>query len=717
MATTPSPSTANAANFSYANYYSRRLERSIRRHEAKQKSPALILAREFFDDTSSPLASRLTHLSQRLKELMDTDDHASTRSQLAAAIFARAPSTFTDECGFLFEEMLEHRQQLWQRKQDGEMEEGDKEMVQEALYGAISSLGWVSYQLRTSFLSSLSGVTQRVIKEVIESDFETEGLLSQCLSWKDDVLLPFVQSIVDSKSFINDRWNDRLQYATYESFIHQRSAELFDLVTEYPESLPAVRELSAALDGTGRILYTSLAVEWRKALEKRLIHSGAQTSQIIDVYISTIKVLQQIDSSGELLAVVTKPVREYLRGREDTIRCIITSLTEEETGGDLYAELRRMDAKPLEETFDEEDDEVMPTFDWMPPPSILKRRGVISGRVGKVRAGDILSMLVGIYGSKELFVNEYRVMLADKLLSNLEYDTDKEVHNVELLKLRFGEASMRQCEVMVKDIDDSKRIHANICSTLNATTMSSDNPTVDSAIISHVFWPSLQKEEFENHTRIQSQLDSFANEYAKLKNPRRLVWMKQLGHVELELEVYEKDKDGHIESHLKEVKCTPAHATLLAHFEDKTRWSVEDLAIETNMPEEIVRKRMGFWINQRVIRETQGSYVLISVHDAKSTENSFIDHDDDDHEHAVSYGADQEEEMQAYESYIVGMLSNLGQISLEKIHTMLKTFVAGSDHKYDKTPQQLAVFLQQLCKEDKLECSPDGLYKLLKKRS
>jgi anaphase-promoting complex subunit 2 len=166
------------------------------------------------------------------------------------------------------------------------------------------------------------------------------------------------------------------------------------------------------------------------------------------------------------------------------------------------------------------------------------------------------------------------------------------------------------------------------------------------------------------------------------------------------------------------VKCTPAHATLLAHFEDSTFWTVENLAIETEMPDELVRKRMGFWINQRVVQEYRGGYSLVSAQDANASEQSFVDHEDDHDEHAVSFGADQEEEiLQVYESYIVGMLSNLGQIPLEKIHTMLKTFVAGSDHKYDKTPQQLAVFLQQLCKEEKLECSPDGLYKLLKKRS
>lgn len=59
-------------------------------------------------------------------------------------------------------------------------------------------------------------------------------------------------------------------------------------------------------------------------------------------------------------------------------------------------------------------------------------------------------MLVGIYGSKDLFVNEYRNMLADKLLNNLDYNTDKEVHNLELLKLRFGDLSLRTAEVMIK---------------------------------------------------------------------------------------------------------------------------------------------------------------------------------------------------------------------------------------------------------------------------
>lgn len=71
-------------------------------------------------------------------------------------------------------------------------------------------------------------------------------------------------------------------------------------------------------------------------------------------------------------------------------------------------------------------------------------------------------MVVDIYGSKELFVGEYRSLLADRLLHQLDFNPEKEIRNLELLKLRFGEMLLHNCEVMLKDISDSKRINANI---------------------------------------------------------------------------------------------------------------------------------------------------------------------------------------------------------------------------------------------------------------
>jgi len=61
---------------------------------------------------------------------------------------------------------------------------------------------------------------------------------------------------------------------------------------------------------------------------------------------------------------------------------------------------------------------------------------------------DIIGMLVDIYGSTDLFLNEYRSLLSDKLLALTSYQIDREVHNVELLKIRFGEVGYIMCRRM-----------------------------------------------------------------------------------------------------------------------------------------------------------------------------------------------------------------------------------------------------------------------------
>lgn len=48
---------------------------------------------------------------------------------------------------------------------------------------------------------------------------------------------------------------------------------------------------------------------------------------------------------------------------------------------------------------------------------------------------DILAMIVSLIGSKDQLVNEYRVMLAEKLLNKLDYDFDSEIRTLELLKV------------------------------------------------------------------------------------------------------------------------------------------------------------------------------------------------------------------------------------------------------------------------------------------
>jgi hypothetical protein len=46
----------------------------------------------------------------------------------------------------------------------------------------------------------------------------------------------------------------------------------------------------------------------------------------------------------------------------------------------------------------------------------------------KTTSGDIVSMLLNIYDTKEVFVKELQVILAERLLSSTEYNVEREVH-------------------------------------------------------------------------------------------------------------------------------------------------------------------------------------------------------------------------------------------------------------------------------------------------
>jgi len=63
--------------------------------------------------------------------------------------------------------------------------------------------------------------------------------------------------------------------------------------------------------------------------------------------------------------------------------------------------------------------------------------------------------------------------------------------------------------------------------------------------------------------------------------------------------------------------------------------------------------------------------------------------------------------------YVLGMLTNLESLPLQRIHNMLKMFVpaSGPDRGYDRTEHELQRFLHLLVDDGKLEHSA-GQYKI-----
>lgn len=187
-------------------------------------------------------------------------------------------------------------------------------------------------------------------------------------------------------------------------------------------------------------------------------------------------------------------------------------------------------------------------------------------------------MVVDIYGSKEVFVNEYRTLLADRLLNQLDFSPEKEIRNLELLKLRFDESLLHTCEVMLKDISDSKRINAHIHNDMNMETDaagSSDTGfTLSSLILSSQFWPAFKNETLELPPELKSVFDKYTKSYETYKGNRTLVWRPVTGRVDLEIEIGNKTLN---------LSVSPIHAVILYQFQAQSKHRTHYLVRSWNL--------------------------------------------------------------------------------------------------------------------------------------
>ncbi|GFY88470.1 anaphase-promoting complex/cyclosome 2 [Actinidia rufa] len=338
------------------------------------------------------------------------------------------------------------------------------------------------------------------------------------------------------------------------------------------------------------------------------------------------------------------------------------------------------------------------------------------------RKVDILGMIVSIIGSKDQLVNEYRVMLAEKLLNKSDYDIDAEIRTLELLKIHFGEISMQRCEIMLNDLIDSKRTNTNIKATINQPSQSGAGNNefsldiLSSTIISTNFWPPIQDEAFNIPKPVDQLLTDYAKRFNEIKTPRKLLWKKNLGAVKLELE---------FEDRSLQFTVTPVHASIIMQFQDQASWTSKNLSAAIGLPVDVLNRRISFWISKGILSESSGAdsndhtFTLVegTVDTSKAGANTGGCEEllvgDDDGERSVASVEDQlHKEMTVYEKFIIGMLTNFGSMALDRIHNTLKMFCV-ADPRYDKSLQQLQSFLSGLVSEEKLEIR-DEMY-ILKK--
>ncbi|EFQ99046.1 anaphase-promoting complex subunit 2 [Nannizzia gypsea CBS 118893] len=297
-----------------------------------------------------------------------------------------------------------------------------------------------------------------------------------------------------------------------------RISELFDIVVEWDASSGAIEDLKSYTTNPMTRLY--LSSMFNTAIFQRLLHPGASTVEILQLYISIIRALTQLDPRGVLLDRVARPIRRYLRERDDTVKVIVNGLladvseakdqenTDPNTLMELAIELTSARQASLRNDSGELDWDDM---NWVPDPV----DAVVDYKRSK--QSDVIGSMITLFDSKEVFVKELQDTLCGRLLSK-SGTFDQEVSVLELLKVRFGESALQACEVMLRDSLDSKRID-----TVIRTDKGLDQgPTTDihAKILSRLYWPELQEQEFKIPAEITSLQEKYSAGFESLKPSR-----------------------------------------------------------------------------------------------------------------------------------------------------------------------------------------------------
>ncbi|MCJ1281850.1 hypothetical protein MMC26_001173 [Xylographa opegraphella] len=477
-----------------------------------------------------------------------------------------------------------------------------------------------------------------------------------------------------------------------------RIKELFEIVVDWDNgSRGAIEDLKQYT--TTIAARSHLTNSFSSVLSQRLLQPGASTTEILQVYVCIIRAFAVLDPRGVLLDRLARPIRRYLRDRDDTAKIIVGGLLADETDDpgntdaliELAAELNK--ASNIASGDDDDGEMDWDDMNWVPDP-------IDAGpEYKKSKNHDVIGTLVSLFDTKDVFVKEFQNILGERLLQP-DLSFDKETRVLELLKIRFGDPPLQACEVMLKDILDSTRTDSLIHKKENLPSTAASAPTIHSKILSRLFWPTLNETTFSVPPAIAALQARYATAFEAIKPARKLTWLQALGTVTVEL---------HLGDRTVVEDILPWQASVIHAFHDThpspappVAKSVPDLAASLAMDPSLVLLALTFWARKLVLRETSpGVYSVLETlagrdRDASDAEQASLAAAQTSAASAAAAAARSAEElaaekMEEFWPYIVGMLTNQGAMNARRIVTMLKFAVPGG---FAYGPEELKDFLR-----------------------
>ena len=499
-----------------------------------------------------------------------------------------------------------------------------------------------------------------------------------------------------------------------------RTEELFSIVVEWDDTIHgAIEDLKIYVkDPTSR---ANLTNAFAGSLNRRLLQPGASTSEILQVYISIIRAFTLLDPRGVLLDRVARPVRRYLREREDTVSIVVSGLLanpEDSSNGpetlvDLAIEMSKQNSLTNDKEMDAELD--FDDMEWMPDPVDA------SPEFKKSKHFDVIGSLISLFESKEIFIKEFQSILGERLLRK-EHDFEREIRVLELLKLRFGEPSLQACEVMLRDILDSRRLDATIRKDQHPQAAPT-SPNLHTRILSHLYWPSLHADTFAIPPEITALQERYAGGFEHIKQSRKLTWLHALGQVTVHLEL----EDRTITEEVQTWQASVIYAFQPSSMDNPSAAisrSIPDLVESLGMSESLVHQAITFWVGKLVLKSLPSPpnpprtfAVLETLADEAAAQEGTTSA-------AIAAAAETatavaapavlsehevaQEKMGVYAHYVIGMLTNGGAMPLQGIVMMLKMTVPGG---FPFGNEELKGFLEGEVRERRLDYS-GGVYKI-----
>lgn len=595
----------------------------------------------------------------------------------------------------------------------------------------LHSVGLGGYQAQRVFAEVMSDILTSHIKSTYAGVWSSPSrVVEQLQDWVENSFSRFVVEVLSSMKTVNASGADELIDVTHadverwqEMGVNKlgalRTDELFNVIVEWENgSQGAIEDLKRYVITPS--CRTHLTTTFSSVVSFRLLQPWASTTEILQVYISIIRAFTILDPKGVLLDRVARPIRGYLRERDDTVTIVVGGLLadpeDESTAGDALLELAiEMNKSATAKGEDEPDDGGLDYDDmnWMPDP-------VDAGpEYKKSKNSDVIGSLISLFESKDVFVKEFQNILGERLLKK-EYEFDREIRVLELLKLRFGEAALQACEVMLRDILDSRRVDTFIHKDKGLDLNDESTPELHTRILSHLFWPSLHSETFFIPPQVESLQSRYSTGFENLKQSRKLTWLHALGQVTVTLDL----EDRTVTEQVQTWQASVIYAFQPSPSEDPsipiTR-TFDELVESLHMTDSLLHNALTFWIGKLVLKQTSTSPPTYEVLETLSDEDAAHPGTTSAAivaaaETATSAAAPAvlsehevaQEKMEVYWQYVVGMLTNGGPMPLQQIVMMLKLTVPGG---FPFGNEELKDYLEEEVRGGKLDFA-GGIYKI-----